>query len=345
MAHKVESAAYADEPAWHGLGTVVKGAMSSAEVCALSGTDWTVGIRKAYTRGLGGRFVEMPGRFAVVRETDGAVLGNVGRAYRPIQNADGISFLDHLVATEELGYEAAGSLRGGQTFWALCRVPEDMIIGKRGDVSKRFILFTTTHDGLSAARAIPTSERVVCWNTLQAALWHGEKELTVHIPHTGDINRKIAVARQIMGISVDTFKLYGIAMNQLADTDGLPMIEPLLNALFPQKEDLPGEENTRRQEKVDAIVSLYKSDGEESAWGLLNAVTAWVDHKYVPTATKDGFHRPKIDGQFLSTLAGAGADIKSQAASMLLTTAGIYERMQSDLDALKVRAVSIRQGG
>jgi phage/plasmid-like protein (TIGR03299 family) len=350
MAAHVETAAYADQAAWHGVGTVVKGAMSTAEVAQLAGIDWEVELRKVYTS-VAGRYVPLSdddpcgARYVVTRKTDGRRLGVVGRRYQPIQNTQAISFLDEVIAMGGLEWEAAGSLYYGAKIWALVRTPEVITIGGKGDETYPYLLITTAHDGSSRAKVLPTAIRVVCNNTLRAALWQGDKDLTVEIPHLGNIQNKVAAARQILGISVDLFKLYGTAMNQLADVDGLPLVRPLLDALFPQREiayndDGSMKENKRRQAKVDGILELYGKQ-EQSGWGLLNAVTEWVDHVYAPHSVRDTRSRTKADGVMELAFMDRGADLKSDAASSLLTMAGIYERMQVDLDALKVR---VRQG-
>jgi len=348
MAHAVETAAYADTPAWHGVGTVVKGAMSTAEVAQLAGIDWDVELRKVYTS-IGGRYVPLTdadpcgARFVVARKTDGRRLGVVGKRYRPIQNAQAISFLDELISKEGLEWEAAGSLHNGAKIWALVRIPDEIVIGSKRDITHPFLLVTTAHDGSSRAKVLPTAVRVVCDNTLRAALWEGDKDLTVEIPHLGDIRTKVAAARQILGISVDLFKLYGTAMNQLATVDGLPLVGPLLDTLFPPKTKLEGvdKEDKRRMVKVDGITELFRAGGDESAWGLLNGVTEFVDHVLAHSSTRDARSRPKADGVMDSALFNRGADLKSSAASILLTMTGIYDNMQSDLDAMKVR---VRQG-
>jgi hypothetical protein len=67
-------------------------------------------------------------------------------------------------------YETAGSIRNGALVWALVRLPGELRIANTDDVVKPFILCVNSHDGSVAFRALNTSVRVVCSNTLTLAL-------------------------------------------------------------------------------------------------------------------------------------------------------------------------------
>jgi phage/plasmid-like protein (TIGR03299 family) len=340
MPANVETAAYADTPAWHGIGRVVQGALKTAEVLELAGLDWSVTKKALYCRQgdrmvkLDGTDPELPVDYGLFRSTDGRPLATgLGRLYQPIQNVAAVDFMDSLVASGDFGFEAAGSLEHGKIVWLLGRIPKELTIGSSKDVTYPYLVLTNNHDGHACCHVFPTAVRVVCMNTLQAAFWSRDRHLTVRIPHVGDISQKITAARQVLGLSLDIFKLYGESMNMLADVDGLPLLEPFLNTLFPPR--LPGEDK-RRDEKVQDIRAGFRRE-EQSAFGLLNAVTAWVDHTRLPVTTRGGRSGPKDERVMKSALLGSGADLKSQAVELLLDMAHITERVQAQQDALKVR--------
>ena len=78
MSANVESMFYAGrEKPWHGLGTQVEEAPTSADALRLAGLDWTV--QRKPIQVCGGRKVD--NFFANVRSSDGAVLGS--SAIRP----------------------------------------------------------------------------------------------------------------------------------------------------------------------------------------------------------------------------------------------------------------------
>lgn len=343
MAHEVETAAYADNPAWHRVGTVVQGAMSVEEVAQLAGIDWEVTLRQTYVNA-GGSLVKVPDRFAVIRTSDNSVLGSVGRFYRPIQTLQAINFMDHLRTSGQVEFEAAGSLAGGRRIWLLARIPKEIRIGGSRDLTFPYLFLTTSHDGSSTCKILPTAVRVVCANTERMAWWSRDPSLTVSIRHVGNVDSKISLAQEVLGLSVNMADLYGDTMNMLAEEDGLPLVEPFLAAMFPPKEVEDGaevKEDKRRNEAVNGVLTLYATE-PQSGWGLLNATTAWVDHVRTPTGVRDGRYQPKDESELLSQLVGKGADIKAQAADILLNLTGIYERQTAELDQLKARVKTFR---
>ena len=79
MSANVESMFYAGrEKPWHGLGTQVEEAPTSADALRLAGLDWTV--QRKPIQVCGGRKVD--NFFANVRSSDGAVLGVVSDRYQ-----------------------------------------------------------------------------------------------------------------------------------------------------------------------------------------------------------------------------------------------------------------------
>lgn len=121
MSANVESMFYAGrEKPWHGLGTQVEEAPTSADALRLAGLDWTV--QRKPIQVCGGRKVD--NFFANVRSSDGAVLGVVSDRYQVVQNAEAFAFTDALIGGEgQVHYETAGSLMGGG--WS-----EDLAAGK-----------------------------------------------------------------------------------------------------------------------------------------------------------------------------------------------------------------------
>lgn len=99
MAHLIDTtvrkqgaAFYADTAAWHGLGTVVDGAQTSADAIHLAGLDWKVEKRNLATTGPDGSWIPVPDNFAIVERYQASGLpasacsGELGRnrASRPV---------------------------------------------------------------------------------------------------------------------------------------------------------------------------------------------------------------------------------------------------------------------
>ena len=93
MAANVESMFSVREKPWHGIGTVVMEAPSSAQALKLAGLDWDVVQEDIYTR-FGGK---VDGYKANLRSTDRRVLGVVSDRYKVVQNVEAFSFTDELL--------------------------------------------------------------------------------------------------------------------------------------------------------------------------------------------------------------------------------------------------------
>lgn len=188
MSANVESMFYAGrEKPWHGLGTQVEEAPTSADALRLAGLDWTV--QRKPIQVCGGRKVD--NFFANVRSSDGAVLGVVSDRYQVVQNAEAFAFTDALIGGEgQVHYETAGSLMGGRKIWLLAKLPDTEIVG---DKTEPYLCFSNTHDGSGAIRVCMTPIRVVCNNTLNIALNGAKRAWSVR--HTGDIQAKLQEAR------------------------------------------------------------------------------------------------------------------------------------------------------
>ena len=165
MADNVESMFSVREKPWHGLGTVVSEALTSAEALKEAGLDWRVYQQPIFTNF--GKVIE--GYRANVRSTDDKVLGVVSDRYKVVQNDEAFEFTDELLG-EGVRYETAGSLQGGRKIWLLAKLPEMYVMA--GDRVSSYLVFSNTHDGSGAVRAAITPVRVVCNNTLEPGAVH-----------------------------------------------------------------------------------------------------------------------------------------------------------------------------
>ena len=170
MAHEIDQSTgkaavfVTGQPPWHGLGAVVKNAVTSREALQLAHLDWTVeqwplqAVKDADRRAV-------QRHKANVRSDTHAVLGVVSERYRIFQNQDAFDFMDSLVNEKLAMFETAGALQGGRRVWLLARIPGEFRAGA-DDVIDPYVLLVNTHDGTGALRLLPTTVRVVCQNTL-----------------------------------------------------------------------------------------------------------------------------------------------------------------------------------
>lgn len=211
MTANVETMFYTREKPWHGMGTMVQEAPTSAEALHLAGLDWTVEPKPVYTEidGIFGKSMqEIPGFKANTRDIDGSVLGIVTDAYKIVQNTDAFAFTDNLIGGE-VRYETAGSLANGKRTWLLARLPETEILG---DKTEQYLVFTNTFDGSGSVRVACTPVRVVCQNTLNFALKTAKRSWSIR--HTANIETRMKEAHDALQLAND----YIVALTASAGT-------------------------------------------------------------------------------------------------------------------------------
>lgn len=199
MAANVETMFFTREKPWHGLGTRVEQAPTSADALKLAGLDWRVIQEPILTQ----RGEVIAGFKLNVRDYDNKVLGVVSNRYKIVQNDEAFAFTDALLG-EGVTYETAGSLSEGKRTWILAKLPHKYIIS--GDEITPYLVFMNSHDGSAAIKVAITPIRVVCQNTLNLALSTAKRSWSAN--HTGNIHSKLDEAR-------DTLKLANNYMAEL----------------------------------------------------------------------------------------------------------------------------------
>ena len=172
MPANVETMFYVREKPWHGLGTEVKEAPTSADALIYAGLDWEVVQKDVYTRD----GTRISGYKVNTRSTDSATLGIVSDRYKVVQNEDAFQFTDDLLGAG-VTYETAGALQGGRKVWMLARMPHRYIIA--GDEIAPYLVVMNSHDGSSGIKVAMTPIRVVCQNTLNLALNSAKRIWTI----------------------------------------------------------------------------------------------------------------------------------------------------------------------
>jgi len=279
MAHEVENIMYVSNEEngrfvpWHGLGTAVAEAPTSAEAIKLAGLDWVVESKPVFTDS----GIEIPNYKANIRDIDQKVLGVVSNRYQVVQNKDAFDFTDALIG-EGCRYETAGSLCGGKRIFLLARMPESKILD---DSFENYICFTNSHDGFSSIKAVMTPVRVVCQNTLSLALSSAKRQWSTK--HIGNLDSKLAEARHTLELANDYMTEFGKAADILAHTKVTDAeVEAILDELFPVKEEDSDRRKRNIQEVKDQFMvcmlapDILKFKG--TAWSAVNAASDWATH-------------------------------------------------------------------
>ena len=284
MAHEVESMFYAGrEVPWHGLGTQVDEAPTSADALRLAGLDWEVEQHNVMTADTG---IVIPNCKANVRSSDGKVLGVVSDRYTIVQNHEAFSFTDNLIGGE-VRYETAGSLKEGRKIWLLAKMPDTEIVG---DKVEPYLCFSNTHDGSGAIRVCMTPIRVVCNNTLNVALNGAQRSWSSR--HVGNIDDKLHEAQRTLELAGQYMSELAKRADELANvkvTDD--QIREILDEMFPIKEtDTDRTKRNHLAVKTDYMVCLFAPDiakFRNTAWGAVNAMSDYVSHRTPIRNTKN----------------------------------------------------------
>jgi phage/plasmid-like protein (TIGR03299 family) len=288
MAHLIEQMAYVGATPWHGLGSRLTEKQPLEVWQHEAGMNWQIQESpvhfKADTVGHLGTIHSFPEQKVLYRSDTKAPLSVVSHRYQVVQPREVLEFYRDL--TEHSGYEleTAGVLKGGRKLWALARTGQSTAL-KGNDRVNGYLLLATSCDGTLATTATPTSVRVVCNNTLTISL-NGAAS-AIKVPHNTRFDPQ-AVKKQL-GIAASQWEEFVYRMRALTErkvrwTEALSFFMEVLCdtcAHDPIPNVLP---NKRAMEKVQ---SLYEGKGRGSemesargtAWGLLNAVTEYVDHE------------------------------------------------------------------
>lgn len=275
MSANVETMFYTREKPWHGLGTQVMEAPTSAAALSLAGLDWRVIQKPLLTYDE----IPVPGFKANVRDSDNQVLGVVTDRYKVVQNEDAFAFTDSLLG-EGVTYETAGSLQNGRRTWILAKLPQRYIIS--GDEITPYLVFMNSHDGSGAIKAAMTPIRVVCQNTLNLALTKAKR--TWSADHVGDIQGKLEDAR-------DTLLYAGRYMEELGKAiDGLNKIRlsdrkvyEYIDALFPLVDNATAiQKKNLLRLKEDVKVRYFEAPDlkgvGKNGYRFVNAVSDFATH-------------------------------------------------------------------
>lgn len=283
--------AYVGETPWHGLGQKLEDGAPIERWVEQAGMAWT--IRKSavqyYADRAQTKLVQHPDQVVLTRSDNGAPLGIVSSAYNIVQPFEVLEFFRDLVAGGGFKLETAGTMFGGRRYWALAKIAEATVVG--WDKIGGFLLLTTSSDGSFASEARETTVRVVCNNTISLAVAQIPGRHYVKINHRQVFDANAVKSQLELGAEhFAAFHAYAesLAHARITAAAAEAFVTELLRpgSIESSDEDEAEEEQRRRPRGLDTILSLFNGAGMGSeekgsrgtAWGLVNAVTEYVDH-------------------------------------------------------------------
>ncbi|MBL1376461.1 DUF932 domain-containing protein [Zobellella iuensis] len=313
MSHLVESMAYVGQVPWHGLGNQLSRQQPLSVWLKEAGMDWSIKQSDVmFNAAEEGLFLRSHDSAQVLYRSDTlAPLSVVSNRYKVVQPEEVLHFYKDLVQAGGFELETAGVLKGGRKLWALAKTGQAAKL-KGNDQLKAYLLLATSCDGTLCTTAQFTSVRVVCNNTLQVAV--GQKAGAVKVPHSTVFDPKQVKEALGLGLSSwDTFMRDLKAMSQrpVSPEEAHRFFAEVLDDPCATQADLPP------AKPMQQLLSLYDGAGmgaelassKNTAWGLVNAMTEFVDH-----------HRRarNQDYRLDSAWFGHGAQLKHKAYSQAM---------------------------
>ena len=237
------------ELAWHGLGQVIQDAVTAEEALKLGNLDYEVGIAPIFAsfipEGCNAIWNPATNKFdmknknlidivssldkkgelittdrAVYRKDTLTPLGVVGNKYTVVQNIESLNFIYNILKLNpdvkeknDIIIETAGVLGKGERIFVTAKLPRGFKVGEEKDSTDLYIVFTNSHDGTSSLVAMVTPIRVVCNNTLTAAL--GNNKSKVAFRHTANIANAMSEGVNLLNLSYNSLQELKVAYDAL----------------------------------------------------------------------------------------------------------------------------------
>jgi phage/plasmid-like protein (TIGR03299 family) len=272
---------------WHGFGTIMQENVSFQDALTYGGLDYTVEKSPNIHR-MNDLEIVSESSFFTWRTDTKKVLGVVGDRYTPVQNTDALSIV------EQFPYqiETAGVLKNGAICF-VCMKSDKQIVVKGKDMTEMYLLFTNSFDGTTPISVLFTPIRVVCNNTLTAAIRGAAEKYTFR--HTASATEKVREFAKVMGLLENNVTMLDKVFNVVAEKQINPL--DFMSHVFLTKDQITAIAAGRLTDgKGDSIISTRKKnimiealkyyetgagqpEWKGTAWGAFNAVTGYMGTK------------------------------------------------------------------
>lgn len=310
MAHKIDfskgTAGFVafQKSAWHGLGKVFNQAITVEDALKEAGLDFTVEKHPNIHRLPNGSEITSDSSFYTFRTDVNKVLGDrLGSDYTVYQNNQALGLVDEMLKTGKCAIETAGSIDEGRRVFVCLKLNQNIIVDGNDYVSQ-YVLLANSHDGSLAITAMPTNVRVVCNNTLGAAL--AGAKAGHKIRHTLNAQDRVKEAFTIMGLlegnqkaneaAYNAMKHNVINKNEFFDYIGnIFMTDEEIKKLQKGERDVL---STRKKNIIEGVMDFANTgigqrealgNGGLNMWYAYNAVTGYLTGKKY-NSTDDRFN-------------------------------------------------------
>lgn len=186
----------------------VEDCKTAEDVMSSAGLNWNVSkcelvakmpihINQADTNGFihgTNNYVECPNAFATYRTDYNIPLGIVKERYTPVQNTEAFNFFNNAIGKNKALWQTAGFFGNGERIFVSAKLPKNIFV--QDDVIENYLVFTTSHDGSSGVKILFTPIRIVCENTLNAAIHDATNYISFR--HTKSVHNNLDIATEIL---------------------------------------------------------------------------------------------------------------------------------------------------
>lgn len=297
--------------AWHGLGKVFNQEITIAEALTESGLDFKVEKFPNVHRFPSGIEIVSESSFFTARMDVNKVLGSkLGSDYTVYQNTQALEIVDELIRTDKVIIETVGALYEGRKVFTCLKFKTPMKIGGSDEVYQ-YILIVNSHDGSSAITVMFTNVRVVCANTLSAAL-AGAKG-AYKIRHTRNAGDRVKEALEIMGVLENNTKANAAAYSAMkANTISKQEFFDYIGNIFMDATDIAELQKgnadalgTRKKNQISEVLD-YANTGVGQREALGNDLNMWFGYNAVTGYLTSKEYRTQSD-RFDNLMLGDGA--------------------------------------
>lgn len=261
--------------------------------------------------------------------------------YKPVQPAEMLQFLQQLVSvSENFVMDTAAALKQGRIVWTQAQFLNDegsnetQILGEK---HKQYVNLFTSMDGSLATSAMSSLVRVVCNNTLTAAMYD-DTSAVVKIRHNAEFSEirqeyaldKLREATQ----SVDVYRNLAekLVSVKISKDKAIKFIRKMITGNEDDAQ-IPTRSMNNVMRMQDALTATQKEDSAAggnniTAWTLLNAATRYNDHMRGERKTQGRTGLDMIIGK--TSGVGSADSFKSKAVELLME---IAETKQFELAA------------
>lgn len=290
MAANVERMMFVGETPWHGLGKMVSEDISIADAFVESGANFEVGLKPLYTVKAGDGASLLPDfevdHKAIFRKDTGKVLGIAGPRWTPMQNVHAFDWFKPFLDSGEVKLHTAGVLDEGRRVWVLAQIQRANSEIVKGDEVCKFILLSNPHIFGKAVMVGFTPVRVVCVNTLAAAIGSAASKL-LRVRHTAQAQVNLENIRDTVNAidakfeaTADQYRL--LARKGINQADVKKYVKIVLGV-----EETPDDKlATRTKNTIESIMKNFEMGLGSNVpgvrgtlWGAYNAYNEYLNYQ------------------------------------------------------------------